>query len=44
VGDTYSILVSGAETAGRYCLIDMVVPDGGARLRTATISKRCSRF
>jgi quercetin dioxygenase-like cupin family protein len=29
VGDTYSILVSGAETAGRYCLIDMVVPDGG---------------
>src|ERR1700680_1508014 len=29
VGDTYSILVSGAQTAGRYCLIDMVVPDGG---------------
>ncbi len=29
VGDTYSILVSGAETAGRYCLIDMLVPDGG---------------
>jgi quercetin dioxygenase-like cupin family protein len=29
VGDTYSILVSGAETAGRYCLIDMVVPAGG---------------
>ena len=29
VGDTYSILVSGAETAGRYCLIDMIVPDGG---------------
>jgi quercetin dioxygenase-like cupin family protein len=28
-GDTYSILVSGAETAGRYCLIDMIVPDGG---------------
>jgi quercetin dioxygenase-like cupin family protein len=30
VGDTYSILVSGAETAGRYCLIDMLVPDGGS--------------
>jgi quercetin dioxygenase-like cupin family protein len=29
VGDTYSILVSGAETAGKYCLIDMIVPDGG---------------
>ena len=28
-GDTYTILVSGADTAGRYCLIDMVVPDGG---------------
>ncbi len=29
VGDTYSILVSGADTAGKYCLIDMSVPDGG---------------
>jgi quercetin dioxygenase-like cupin family protein len=29
VGDTYSILVSGAQTAGRYCLIDIIVPDGG---------------
>ncbi len=28
VGDTYTILVSGADTAGRYCLIDMIVPDG----------------
>ena len=28
-GDTYTILVSGAETAGRYCLIDMHVPAGG---------------
>jgi quercetin dioxygenase-like cupin family protein len=28
VGDTYSILLSGAETGGRYCLIDMLVPDG----------------
>jgi hypothetical protein len=25
VGDTYTILLSGAETAGRYCLIDMNV-------------------
>lgn len=29
VGDTYTTLVSGAETAGRYCLIDMLVPQGG---------------
>jgi quercetin dioxygenase-like cupin family protein len=29
VGDTYTILVSGKDTAGRYCLIDMVVPPGG---------------
>jgi len=28
VGDTYSILISGAQTAGRYSLIDMIVPDG----------------
>lgn len=26
VGDTYTIILSGAETAGRYCLIDMSVP------------------
>jgi len=28
-GGTYTILVSGDETGGRYCLIDMLVPDGG---------------
>ncbi len=28
-GGTYTILVSGAETAGRYCLIDMLVPGNG---------------
>ena len=28
-GGTYSILVSGAQTDERYCLIDMIVPDGG---------------
>lgn len=28
VGDTYTILVSGEETAGRYALIDMLVPAG----------------
>jgi quercetin dioxygenase-like cupin family protein len=29
VGDTYTILVSGADTAGHYTLIDMHVPPGG---------------
>ena len=29
VGDTYTILLSGKDTAGRYCLIDMYVPPGG---------------
>jgi quercetin dioxygenase-like cupin family protein len=29
VGDTYTILVSGADTSGRYTLIDMHVPPGG---------------
>ena len=28
-GGTYTILVTGAQTAGRYCLIDMLVPAGG---------------
>ena len=29
VGDTYTILLSGKDTAGRYCLIDMHVPPCG---------------
>lgn len=29
VGDTYTVLISGADTAGRFCLIDMHVPPGG---------------
>jgi quercetin dioxygenase-like cupin family protein len=28
VGNTYTILISGNQTNGRYCLIDMLVPDG----------------
>ncbi len=28
-GDTYTILLTGEDTAGRYCLIDMHVPPGG---------------
>jgi quercetin dioxygenase-like cupin family protein len=29
VGDTYSILLTGKETAGQFCLIDMHIPPGG---------------
>ncbi len=29
VGDTYTILLSGDDTAGRYTLIDMHIPQGG---------------
>ncbi|MDQ3712891.1 MAG: cupin domain-containing protein [Acidobacteriota bacterium] len=29
VGDTYTILLSGKDTDGRYCLIDMHIPPGG---------------
>lgn len=29
VGDTYTVLLDGGDTAGRFCLIDMYVPPGG---------------
>jgi quercetin dioxygenase-like cupin family protein len=29
VGDTYTILLTGKDTAGQYCLIDMHIPPGG---------------
>ena len=29
VGDTYTILLTGHDTAGRFCLIDMHIPPGG---------------
>ena len=29
VGDTYTILLTGNDTGGRFCLIDMYVPPGG---------------
>ena len=42
-GGTYTILVTGEQTGGRYSLIDMLVPPGGGPRRTVTISRRCSR-
>ena len=29
VGDTYTVLVSGEQTAGRFALLDMLIPPGG---------------
>ncbi len=29
VGDTYTTLLSGKDTAGRFCLVDMHIPPGG---------------
>jgi quercetin dioxygenase-like cupin family protein len=29
VGDTYTILLTGKDTAGRYCLVDMHIPPAG---------------
>lgn len=29
VGDTYTILLSGSDTSGHFCLIDMHIPPGG---------------
>ncbi|MBV9650405.1 MAG: cupin domain-containing protein [Pseudonocardiales bacterium] len=29
VGDTYTVLISGQDTGGRFCLIDMLIPPGG---------------
>lgn len=28
-GDTYAMLITGRQTNGQYCLIDMHIPDGG---------------
>jgi hypothetical protein len=41
-GDTYTILLTGKDTAGQFCLIDMHVPPEAALLRTGTISRRRS--
>jgi quercetin dioxygenase-like cupin family protein len=29
VGDTYTVLLSGKQTAGRYAMLDMLIPPGG---------------
>ena len=32
-GDTYTMLVTGDQSGGRYCLVDMYVPAGGGLSR-----------
>ena len=29
VGDTYTVLLSGEQTAGRFAMLDMLIPPGG---------------
>jgi hypothetical protein len=41
-GGTYTILVTGEQTGGRYCLIDMIVPPGGGLTPIARGRLRCS--
>ncbi len=46
VGDTYTILLTGRDTAGRLCLIDMHIPPAEVHLPTGTTSRRpffCSK-
>ena len=42
IGDTYTIVLTGEDTAGRFCLIDMHIPPGGGPLLIAMTSKRPS--
>jgi hypothetical protein len=44
VGDTYTVLIRGRDTDGRYGLIDMLVPTGEARPFIVTTLRKCSRF
>ena len=39
VGDTYTVLLTGKDTAGRYCLIDMHVPPCGGPSAPANRSR-----
>jgi hypothetical protein len=44
VGDTYTIIVNGAETAGRFCVIDMHIPLVEGLRHIGTTSRRPSFF
>jgi hypothetical protein len=42
VGDTYTVLFSGEQTAGRFAMLDMLIPPGGGPRRIVTISRSAS--
>jgi len=42
VGDTYTILVTGKDTAGRFCLVECSFRREAGRRRIATTSKKPS--
>ena len=44
VGDTYTVLLSAKNTAGRYCLIDMYVRPAEDRLPVAMTSRKLLFF
>ena len=35
VGDTYTVLLSGEQTGGRFAMLDMLIPPGGGPPRPA---------
>jgi quercetin dioxygenase-like cupin family protein len=43
VGDTYTVLVSGEQTAGRFAMLDMLIPPGGGPPRHRHDFEECFR-
>ena len=43
VGDTYTVLLSGEQTAGRFTMIDMLIPPGGGPPRHRHAFEECFR-
>jgi hypothetical protein len=42
VGDTYTVLLSGEQTDGRFAMLDMLIPPGPGQRRTVTTSRNAS--
>src|SRR2546421_9361542 len=43
VGDTYTVLFSGEQTAGRFAMLDMLIPPGGGPPRHRHDFEECFR-
>ena len=43
VGDTYTVLISGEQTSGRFAMIDMLIPPGGGPPSHRHNFEECSR-